>query len=186
MAYPAGGDSTRGISEKTIQDLDARIETLKIKYTLFFNGEEKMPPEKQRTDLEKAIRLLLYQETKSARVGMLLQNLSSKFSLFNNLWLKRLNEMESGVRPRGAKSAATPPKKPAPPAQREAFVTLGDDGSFTALANLYRELQPKATPAECERVAQAMKAKMASHRLAQARVILSVLDGKLNVKIKSK
>ncbi len=84
-------------AELKIQRLNSRIEQLKIQYTLFFSGEIRLPPEKERETVENSIRKILESEYKSPRMNLLVQNLASSFSLYNNMWLKKMNELETGV-----------------------------------------------------------------------------------------
>lgn len=182
-------------AEKLIQDLDHKIETLKSKYILFFNGDENLPPEKARVELEKSIRSLLSNETKSARLNMLIQNLATKFSLYNNLWLKKLNEREFGVPQHGARSTATPlraqkaePVRDTPKAEKaacEADINLNDESTFDHFFHLYREMLPTISDQDSEKVVNAMKIKLISNNLVRAHLRLSLQNGKLNIKIKS-
>ena len=50
---------------------------------------------------------------------MIIQNLAPRFSLYNNLWLKKLNEMESGVSKLQKKKAPPPQAKPQPQPKAE-------------------------------------------------------------------
>ena len=85
--------------EQSILKLDQRIENLKIDFNLFFSGEVSIPPEKERGSIENQIRKLSNEEQKSAKINLLIQNISSKFALYNNMWLKRLHEIEVGIVP---------------------------------------------------------------------------------------
>ncbi len=85
---------TSTTSDKQIAELEKKIDDLKTEYVLFFNGDTKLPPEKKREDLEKAVRKMIYGGSKTARMDMIIQNLAQRFSLYNNLWLKKLNELE--------------------------------------------------------------------------------------------
>ncbi len=176
-------------TEKQIVDLEKKIDDLKAEYLLFFNGETKLPPEKKREDLEKAVRKLIYGGAKTARLDMIIQNLASRFSLYNNLWLKKLNELESGVTTIQKKRSFQPP--PAPPKkdkeqQREIYLTLNDETTFERLVAAYRELLPNGQSADKDRVKiiETMKTKMLTHNLVEARVTFAVQKGKLSIRIK--
>ena len=56
--------------------------------------------------MEIKIRKILINEQKSPRLKLITQNLSSKFMVYNNLWKKKMNEIESGVISRPQKSSA--------------------------------------------------------------------------------
>ena len=84
-------------TEQQVALLEKKIDDLKAEYILFFNGDTRQPPEKKREDLEKAIRRLIYGGSKSAKMEMIIQNVAQRFSLYNNMWLKKLNELEIGT-----------------------------------------------------------------------------------------
>jgi hypothetical protein len=174
-------------TEKQIVDLEKKIDDLKGEYLLFFNGESKLPPEKKREDLEKAVRKLIYGGAKTARLDMIIQNLASRFSLYNNLWLKKLNELESGVSTIQKKKSFQPPpalKKEKGP--REIYLTLNDEATFERLVSAYRELLPNSSSTEKDRnkIIETMKTKMLTHNLVEARITFTVQKGKLSIRIK--
>jgi hypothetical protein len=173
-------------TDKQISELEKKIDDLKAEYLLFFNGEIKLPPEKKREDLEKAVRKLIYGGAKTARMDMIIQNLASRFSLYNNLWLKKLNELESGVSTLRKKPSLQPPAAKKEKEQREIFLTLNDEGTFERLASAYREMLPGNSRGEKEadKIIETMKTKMLTHNLVEARVTFTVHKGKLSIKIK--
>jgi hypothetical protein len=174
-------------TEKQIAELERKIDDLKSEYILFFNGEIKLPPEKKREDLEQAIRKLIYGGAKTARMDMIIQNVASRFSLYNNLWLKKLNELEGGTSPLQKKKASKPPPPPKhEKGAREIYLNLNDEDSFERLYDAYCDLLPSSgkTDKEKERIIDSMKAKMVTHNLIEAKVTFSLQKGKLSIKIK--
>jgi hypothetical protein len=174
-------------TEKQIAELERKIDDLKAEYILFFSGEIKQPPEKKRDDLEKAIRKLIYGGAKTAKMDMIIQNLAQRFSLYNNLWLKKLNELESGASTIRKKKSFQPPPAPKKEKEpREIYLTLNDETTFERLVAAYQELLPNSVNAEKEKnkIIETMKAKMLTHNLVEARVTFAVLKGKLSIKIK--
>jgi hypothetical protein len=182
-------------SDKEVAVLERKIDDLKAKYILFFAGELKLPPEQERTDTEKAIRKLIYGGAKTARMSMIIQNLASRFSLYNNLWLKQLNESESGVsRLQKKKNAVSLPQpKPQPQPQpkiekgyQEVFLNLNDEKSFENLFAAYRQLLPKNSKAakDKDNIINSMKIKMLTHNLVEAKVSLTFQNNKLSITIK--
>lgn len=185
-------------SESQVAALDRKIDDLKSKYILFFAGELKQPPEQERTDLEKAIRNMIYGGAKSARMSMIIQNLAARFNLYNNLWLKQINELESGIpRLQKKKNAEPPQKQPVPEAKpvpqpkkekasREVFLSLNDEKSFENLFSAYRELLPKNSRAgkEKDNIINSMKIKMMTHNLVETKVSIAIQDNKLSITIK--
>jgi hypothetical protein len=172
-------------TEQQIALLEKRIDDLKAEYIQFFNHETKLPPEKKREELEAAVRRLVFGGAKTARMDMIIQNLAQRFSLYNNLWLKKLSEMEFlGSAPLKKKPAAPPPKRVK--GQREVFITLNDEDTFERLVDAYRELLPDSGKTEKERqkIIEGMKTKMVTHNLVEARVTFTVQDGKLSIRIR--
>lgn len=174
-------------TDQQIAQLEKKIDDLKAEYILFFNHETKMPPEKKREDLEKAVRKMIYGGAKTARMDMIIQNLANRFNLYNNLWLKKLNEMEFGTSLLQKKQAAKPP----PPSKRgkeklDVYVTLNDEKTFERLVDAYRELLPAngKTEKERQKIIDGMKAKMLTHNLVEAHVSFAIQDGKLSIRIK--
>ncbi|HOW44211.1 MAG TPA: hypothetical protein PK919_03450 [Candidatus Aminicenantes bacterium] len=171
-------------SDQQIAQLEKRIDDLKQEYILYFNGETRQPPEKKREDLEKAVRRLVFGGAKTARMDLIIQNVAQRFSLYNNLWLKQLNERESGTLP-GKKKAAAPPAAPrADKGPREIFLTLNDEATFERFASAYQELLPGGGEEEREQIITSIKAKMVTHNLVEARISVSKQHGKLSIRIK--
>ncbi len=178
---------TSAATEKQIADLERKIDELKSKYILFFSGELKMPPEKEREYIEKAVRKLIYGGAKTAKMDMIIQNLASRFSLYNNLWLKKLNELESGtnvIRKKKTFQTTPPPKRDK--GHREISLNLNDEDSFERLYEAYMDLLPVngKTDREKDNIIDSMKAKMLTHNLVEARVSVAVQNGKLSIRIK--
>ena len=180
-------------TEKQIAELEKKIDDLKSEYILFFNGEIKLPPEKKREDLEQAVRKLIYGGAKTAKMDMIIQNVASRFSLYNNLWLKKLNELEGGTSPLQKKKASQLPPQPKPQPQpkkekaiQEVYLSLNDENSFENLFAAYLQLLPKNSKAakEKDNIINSMKAKMVTNNLVEAKVGLAFQNGKLSITIK--
>jgi hypothetical protein len=176
-------------TEQTIRSLDLRIENLKSAYNLFFSGETRVPPEKERTDIEKSLRNLTYSSAKSPRTAIIILNLASKFSLYSNLWLKKLNELESGVSPRQRNvrsfAPAAAPAKNQAQNENEIIVRMTDESTFENLYQAYRQLKPDSGKGEQkEKIIHAIKSKLIASNLETARIELSNRQGKINIKIK--
>ncbi len=173
-------------TEKQIADLERKIDDLKAEYILFFSGETKLPPEKKREDLELAVRKLVFGGAKTARMDMIIQNLAQRFSLYNNLWLKKLNELEGGTSALQKKKATVPPPPKREKGHREIFLTLNDETTFERLFEAYRELLPAdgKTEKDREKIIDSMKTKMLTHNLVEAKVTIAVQSGKLSIRIK--
>jgi hypothetical protein len=172
-------------TERQIAQLEKRIDDLKAEYVQFFNHEIKLPPEKKREDLEIAVRKLIFAGAKTPRMDMIIQNLAQRFSLYNNLWLKKLNEMEYGKETAQKKKPAPPPSRRGK-GQREVFVTLNDEETFERLVDAYRQLLPDGarTGKERQKIIEGMKAKMVMNNMVEAHVTFTVQGGKLSIRIK--
>ncbi|UCH95848.1 MAG: hypothetical protein JSV88_03120 [Candidatus Aminicenantes bacterium] len=179
--------------EAFIQDMDHRVENLKVQFNLFFSGEIRIPPEKEREELETRIRNLMSRGHKSPRVNLLIQNLGSRFSLYNNMWLKRLNELETGISVIKRKKTAyteesKPPPKPIIPKVKpvNVDVSLNSEDSFEKFFDNYSRLLPQKNRAalDKEKVINSIKTKLITANLVDAQVNLSLQKGKVKIKIK--
>lgn len=174
-------------TEQQVVLLERKIDDLKAEYILFFNGETRQPPEKKREDLEKAIRKLIYSGSKSAKMDMIIQNVAQRFSLYNNLWVKKLNELEIGTTLNRKKKAAEPHLKPRPEKEaHEVHLNLNDEKTFERFASVYFDLLPEGgtSQKEREKLIENIKAKMLTHNLIEAHITFSTLKGKLSIRIK--
>ena len=178
--------------EPLIQDVNQRIEELKVQFNLFFTGEIRVPPERDRELLEKKIRNMMLSTHKSPRTALLIQNMSSRFSLYNNMWMKRLNEIETGITViKRKKTAYTEEPKPPPPPPKvkekpktqTVSVSLNSEESFDKFFNDYSRLAAK-TPMDKDAVINKIKTKLITANLIDAKVNLTVAKGKVKVKIK--
>jgi hypothetical protein len=183
------------VSEKEVSVLERKIDDLKSKYILFFAGELKLPPEQEREDCEKAIRNMIYGGAKTAKMSMIIQNLAARFSLYNNLWLKQLNESESGISRLQKKKENVPPLQPKPQPQpepeqekssREVLLNLNDENSFENLFAAYLQLLPKNSKASRDKdsIINSMKSKMLTNNLVVAKVSVTFQNKKLSITIK--
>lgn len=184
--------------EKFIMTLDAKIEALKTQFTLYFAGEVRIPPESEREELEKSVRELLFSPHKSPKAKLLIQNLSSKFSLYNNMWKKRLNELETGVATLTRKKPLYDEKEEAEPVEireepapveipEETFdISLNREESFETFYDKYTHLMKKDSGDETqkEKIINSLKSKLIGQNVIDARVSLAIEKGKLKLKIK--
>ncbi|MCX6581578.1 MAG: hypothetical protein NT166_15495 [Candidatus Aminicenantes bacterium] len=175
--------------EKFIMNLDGKIEYLKTQFNLYFTGELRIPPESEREDLEKMVRDILFSPHKSSRAKLLIQNLASKFSLYNNMWKKRLNEIESGVSPLTRKPRAYDEKEEPAPVEipEETFdISLNREDSFDKFYDKYNQLMKKDAGDETqkEKIINSLKTKLIGQNLIDARVSLAIDKGKIKLKIK--
>ncbi len=182
-------------TELKVQRLNSRIEQLKIQYTLFFSGDIRLPPEKERETIENSIRKILESDYKSPRMNLLVQNLASSFSLYNNMWLKKMNELETGVSriPKKITFEDTPipaKKKPKDELKEKKVdlvdVSLNDEKSFEAFYKRCKSFIPedKSTDSHRDRIINSLKLKLITQNVVEAKVAISVTGGKLKIKVK--
>lgn len=177
--------------ENGIADLERRLEDLKLQFNLYFSGERRTPPENERAILEKAVQQISFRSDRSPRISLLIQNLTQKFTLYNNMWLKRLNNVEMGLpiirRETGKTSEEfTPPPPQEKPAKKKMVtVNLEDTGSFDKLMNQFSERLPDKfkTGSGKDNFIKALKQKMEKGNISEARMSLDFKDGKIKVKI---
>jgi len=177
-------------TERLIGELHSKIENLKIQYNLYFSRELRVPPEKERVEMEALIRKLLINEQKSTRLKLIIQNLSSKFWVYNNLWKKKMNEIETGAVILPMKSSANPltmGKKviegAANPAIKELNVNLNNEDSFELFAEEFNNMFPQKSALQ-QKIVDNLKLKMISENIIDAKISLSLKNGKVNIKLK--
>ncbi len=177
--------------EQMVMVINNRIEALKTEYNLFFAGEIRVPPEREREALEKAVRNILYKEYKAPTVRFLIQNMSQRFALYNNMWKKKLNEIETGALIIQKKRAAYMEDQEAPKKKKKLKgismdISLNREDSFDKFYDTYNKLLKKkgASESQKEKLINSLKTKLITSNLVDAKVSLSVSEGKLKLKIK--
>jgi len=172
--------------ERLISTINVRIENLKVQFNLFFAGELRIPPENEREEIEKMVRNLMLSPHKSPKSILLIQNLSSTFSVYNNLWKKKLSEIESGmVVIKKKKTTYFEEPKPTPQKEYLLDVSLNREESFDTFFDKYSDLLKKssANEAQKEELINSLKSKLISQNLIDAKVRLSVSKGKIELKV---
>ena len=172
--------------EKKLNKLDKMIEDLKIHFNLFFSGEINIPPEQDRSNIEKQIRKMSSIEQKSAKINLLIQNVSSKFALYNNMWLKKLHEIEVGLVSIKKKPVNNVQEKKNKTAyKKEITVSLNSEDSFEKFFKDYRDLSKKKTfkSFDKETIINSLKSKMITANMIDAKINLIQKQGKVKIKI---
>ncbi len=174
--------------EQELLKIDSKIESLKIQYNLFFSGEINVPPEMEREKLGKVIRKLLNTELKSARVNLLSQNISSKFNLYNNMWKKKLNQLESGelLRPSNKRpSFFSKDDFMANNKKAEIAISLNREETFENLYKTYSAMNKiRGKNDDGEDLINKIKLKLISENIVDAKIELRNNSGKVKIKIK--
>ena len=114
--------------EEDLALLEKRILQLRIQFDLFFSGALPKPPLETREELDKQVkRLGTTREMKLAQ-RFLYNSLLNRWNIFGELWNKRLQAREEGVRTpalarrRKTEPTPTPATPAAPPASRPSAV----------------------------------------------------------------
>jgi hypothetical protein len=161
-----------------------------VQFNLYFTRELKIPPEKEREELERVIRKLLTHEQRSARLKLIIQNLSSKFVLYNNFWKKRMNEIEIGAvsfqKGPGGKfppNGMLPEQGKTAPGPKVVEVNLNNEDTFEAFADEYKKMMPK-NASQQDKIINNLKVKMISENIVNAKINLSIQNGKVKIKLK--
>ena len=177
-------------TERLVNELHGKIDNLKTQYNLFFTRELKVPPEKEREEMEKIVKKMLTHEQRSPRMNLILQNLSSKFLLYNNLWKKRMNEVETGVISLPEKSSAQsfPREEEIKPAAaetaaKEIMVNLNNEDTFEFFAREFAKIVTNKS-SQKDKIINNLKSKMISENIINAKINLSVQNGKVKIKLK--
>ena len=174
--------------EDQIRKTEGRIEALKTDYNLFFTGELNIPPEMERKNIEKVIRDIQSKDLRSGKLDFLLQNLSSRFYLYNNMWLKKLNQLESGIINRPSKVPKYEMKEqPDAPSSKDSTVSLNKESSFDSFYDDYDKMvkqSKKGKGKSKDDLINTIKLKMISENIIDAKINLTVNKGKVQIKIK--
>ena len=130
--------------EEDLAQIERATRELQIEWEKFFSGLEKRPPTDAKTKLERLIRNYAGIEIRNATQRFRYQTLTARYSTFNELWSKRLRQLEEGRvaggprRPAPVAASASPFDDAPPPSAG------GDDAS--PLEDLLSELQAPAAP----------------------------------------
>ncbi len=175
-------------TEELIKRIEGRIEALKTEYNLFFCGEINIPPEKERVKIEKIIRDMQSKDIRSGKLNFLIQNISSRFYLYNNLWLKKLNQLESGLVKRPKKfPTAESIKSQTKETIKNSNVSLNSEDSFEEFYSNYDKLMKENNNGkgkDKEELINSIKLKMISENIIDANIDMTIKKGKMQIRIK--
>jgi hypothetical protein len=82
-----------------LDGLEAAIRELKVEFEKFFNGAVRIPPESLKTNIEARFRRLRTQPLRLFSDRFRLTSLEARFNSLNELFNRRLREIEKGSRP---------------------------------------------------------------------------------------
>ncbi|KAA0249144.1 hypothetical protein FBQ97_12750 [Acidobacteria bacterium ACD] len=136
-----------GVSIETeLKALERHVLDLRIQYERFFAGDSKLPPVKDRRQLESFLRRVSNQEIDKAAERFRLQTLQSRYNSLCELWDKRLRAREEGRPWGGVHQVSGAAAAPAPAASGTPGRDAGASGAvkpgarvdFTPLFEKYK------------------------------------------------
>ena len=172
--------------EKKISELNSKLEILKKEYDLFFAGEVRVPPEQLREHLEREVRKLTLMEFRKPRLNLIVNNFVNKFTVYNSMWKKRLNEIELGLKVIKKKKTVYFEKPPEKKEEKKAVeLNLGDENSFEKFFDEYKKLLPeeKQQNINKDQVINTIKTKLITSNIIQTKVEIVKDKGKIKLKI---
>lgn len=173
--------------EAKIMELSHHLDELILQFNLYFSGELRVPPDMDRQTLAASIRNLQNAGSANATGAFLMQNLNSRFALYNNMWLKKMHDIEVGT-PLPAKGQIPPPKrteKPKPPESANTFDVQNPD-SIKAIYAQYQALmtQNNQKAISDTALATALANRMREAHVDKASVSISFENGKLKIRLR--
>jgi hypothetical protein len=88
-----------GTIERDLATLEQGITVLRINYERFFAGDLKMPPMAERRKIEDGLKKVGNADVERAAERFRLQGIQSRYTALSELWDKRLQAREQGMRP---------------------------------------------------------------------------------------
>jgi hypothetical protein len=94
--------------------IDVMMRQLQVKWEMFFNGQEKRPPQELQGQVDVLIKRVSNTEIRNNGDRFRFQGLSARFTTFNELWQKKLRAREEGraFGMHGIKAETLPPPRP--------------------------------------------------------------------------
>jgi hypothetical protein len=132
--------------ETEVQHLEEEIEELKVKYEMYFLGNERREPIRQREDLKKRVMRAKTAFTRNAGLRFKIQSLHARFISYERLWLRTGREKEEGTYRRDLFKARLRGGQAGPPSER-AGAPGRDDPEDVDLSDLPAAPSPRAAPA---------------------------------------
>jgi hypothetical protein len=174
--------------ESKLIDLSRKLEDLIMQFNLYFSGELRVPPDMDREALAASIRNLQNTHPANASGSFLMQNLNARFALYNNMWLKKMHDIEVG-HPLPPKAPTQPPKRtegPKPTPQTTHTFDVGNPDSIQAVYAQYHELMTRNNQKAIsdKALATALANRMKEAHVEKASVSLSFENGKLKIRLR--
>jgi hypothetical protein len=129
-----------------VDELEQRLERLRVLYDQFFTGIEKIPPNILQKDVERRIWILRREKIRNTGIRFKFQTMIQRYNTFTSYWMRIMREIENGTYKRDVLRAkrrfGNEPTKPAtkaaeaPPPEDDLDVelSLDDDADLDELA----------------------------------------------------
>lgn len=144
------------VNAKQLNDLEERLERLRVLYEQYFLGIEKREPIDERTKLARDIRIASETFSPNVAVRFRAQNLKSRLITYEQYWTRTIREIESGtyrrqrfqnaIRAKAEAEAAATPRKVKP----TGHVEIGGEHPFASVIEEYRRIQREAGQAQVD------------------------------------
>ncbi len=174
--------------EGKLNELSRKLEDLIMQFNLYFSGELRVPPELDREALASSIRNLQSSHPANASGAFMMQNLNSRFALYNNMWLKKMHDIEVGLplRPKDIKPVPPPAAKAPKAPAKTSVLDLDNPESFHEIYTQYRSLmtQNNQKIISDQALATALANRMKEAQVQKASVSLSFENGKLKIRLR--
>jgi len=186
MQFKETRKESLGNLEGKILELSRKLEDLIMQFNLYFSGEMRVPPEMEREALAAQIRNLQNTQQRNPTGAFLMQNLNSRFALYNNMWLKKMHDIEVGLPLRPTIKT----KEPSPPKSTSAIksipLDLNNPNSLTEIYNQYQKLMTENNQklVSDKALASALINRMKEANVEKASVSLSFENGKLKIRLR--
>jgi hypothetical protein len=82
--------------EEQLEDLDKRVDRLRVMYEQYFMGIQKQPPSVLHTECERKIRELTQLQIRNTGLRYRFATITQKFGAYNTYWRRTLREIEAG------------------------------------------------------------------------------------------
>ena len=137
-------------------------------------------------EIKPRIRTLQNSSPGNATASLLMQNLNSRFALYNNMWLKKMHDFEVGLPLRPQAKAGSEKVKPPPPQNRGVVMDLKNPDSFQDVYQRYTELmaQNNQKVISDKALSTALTNRMKDANVEKASVSLSFENGKLKIRLR--
>lgn len=137
---------------ETIAQMEDTMRKLKNQYDLFFAGVLKLPPSEEHKRFVRALRELSKDKIRDNTARFRLNNLLNKYTLFQEMWNRRMREVEEGPLQYKRRMAAFGNVVPADASEREvpdapvtspagnSYVKVGPGSNGTAIRELHQRI----------------------------------------------